>query len=329
MAVEDSILLTIPISSLKKVLDKHPNALIDVVKIIGLRLQRVTLYTLKTYFGLTSEAMIANQSLPPPNIGPKKNKSDADIDEYRICYVDDNDSPYRGMMCEKCLSKLQLVRCYGVNFCRVCFMRNSLHIFKSLLNLSDGMIWGNVVKQEQMMAGEVLGRQGTPLKNLYFLVDGVVSISEKLPTRETDCLVGEFHAGALLGSLSILTHEPSLFTYTFLTHATLFSISRENIFKGIDENPDIIVRLGMLILNDLKLFVRQVDFGLDWSHLEATQSLYKQGDPSDSAFVVLTGRLQSSVQQSTKSMLTGEYGRGEIVGLPETLTQVCVPLFTK
>ena len=318
VAVEDTVVLSIPILCLKLVLDKNPEALVNVVKIIGLRLQKVTLSTLKTYFGLSSNALLENQLLSK---SPFRKQYGADLDDYKICYVETSKKNSE-KICSKCLHKLKLVRCSGLNLCRICFMRSSVSIFQKILNLDDQVVLKQMVHQVNMKAGEMLGRLGQPFENLYFLVDGVICMSEEHPSNDSETLVDYFNGGAMLGSLSILTGEPSVFNYKLTTDCTLLAVSRINLFKSVEKNPDIIVKLGMQILNDLKLFVRQVDFGLDWIQLEATEVLYKQENVSDSAFVVLTGRLQSTALQSAKSMLTGEYGRGEIVGLPETLTQV-------
>ena len=50
--------------------------------------------------------------------------------------------------------------------------------------------------------------------------------------------------------------------------------------------------------------------------------LSRQCDPSDCVYIILNGRLRSVVQQpSGKKELVGEYGRGELVGIVEVLTQ--------
>jgi lysophospholipid hydrolase len=44
--------------------------------------------------------------------------------------------------------------------------------------------------------------------------------------------------------------------------------------------------------------------------------IYRQGDESDSTFVVLSGRLRSVITQSNgKKELVGEYGKGDLVGI--------------
>lgn len=51
-------------------------------------------------------------------------------------------------------------------------------------------------------------------------------------------------------------------------------------------------------------------------------SFSRQGDESDCTYIVLSGRLRSVITQvDGKKELVGEYGRGDLVGIVETLTQ--------
>lgn len=50
--------------------------------------------------------------------------------------------------------------------------------------------------------------------------------------------------------------------------------------------------------------------------------LFRQGDESDCTYIVLSGRLRSVItRHNGKKELVGEYGRGDLVGIVETLTQ--------
>lgn len=52
------------------------------------------------------------------------------------------------------------------------------------------------------------------------------------------------------------------------------------------------------------------------------RALYRQGDESDCTFIVLSGRLRSVITRNDgKKQLVGEYGRGDLVGVVETLTR--------
>lgn len=73
--------------------------------------------------------------------------------------------------------------------------------------------------------------------------------------------------------------------------------------------------------NGLKTKI-QVDFALDWLFLESGRALYRQGAESDSTFIVLSGRLRSVITYTDgKKELVAEYGKGDLVGIVEMVTQ--------
>jgi lysophospholipid hydrolase len=50
------------------------------------------------------------------------------------------------------------------------------------------------------------------------------------------------------------------------------------------------------------------------------RALYRQNDPSDSTYVILSGRLRSVIQTGeNKREFVAEYGRGDLTGIVETL----------
>lgn len=47
---------------------------------------------------------------------------------------------------------------------------------------------------------------------------------------------------------------------------------------------------------------------------------FRQGEKSDSTFIVLSGRLRSVImKEDGKKELTGEYGRGDLIGVVRTM----------
>nr|KAG5712083.1 hypothetical protein BaRGS_020809 [Batillaria attramentaria] len=87
------------------------------------------------------------------------------------------------------------------------------------------------------------------------------------------------------------------------------------------EEPFIVLNISILTVRRMSSFVRQIDFALDWQMTEAGKALFRQGDNSDSVYIVLTGRLRSVITLvGGKKEIVGEYGRGELVGIVEVLT---------
>ena len=110
------------------------------------------------------------------------------------------------------------------------------------------------------------------------------------------------------------------------------------------KHPNVVLQLARIVISRLSPFVRQIDFALDWIYIESGRALYRycsllilfqqdwwlsivsllnyrQGDESDCTYIVLSGRLRSVItHQNGKKELVGEYGRGDMVGIVETLT---------
>lgn len=56
--------------------------------------------------------------------------------------------------------------------------------------------------------------------------------------------------------------------------------------------------------------------------MESGRAVYRQGDESDSTFIVLSGRLRSVITyENGKKELVAEYGKGDLVGIVEMVTQ--------
>lgn len=61
--------------------------------------------------------------------------------------------------------------------------------------------------------------------------------------------------------------------------------------------------------------LREVETELEWLRLPGGSTLFKEGDPGDGLYIVLSGRLRIAVEaQGGEPDLIGEVGRGEIVG---------------
>ncbi|CAI5666660.1 unnamed protein product [Oreochromis niloticus] len=85
--------------------------------------------------------------------------------------------------------------------------------------------------------------------------------------------------------------------------------------------PKVVLNVAHAVLKRMSSFVRQIDFALDWMAVEAGRAVYRQGEKSDSTFIVLSGRLRSVImKEDGKKELIGEYGRGDLIGVVSTVT---------
>ena len=88
--------------------------------------------------------------------------------------------------------------------------------------------------------------------------------------------------------------------------------------------PDVTLQLANSVTAHMSPYVRSIDFALDWVLVESGKALYRQGDAADCTYVVLSGRLRSVAQRQPggRKELVAEFGRGELCGIVETLTEV-------
>jgi lysophospholipid hydrolase len=88
------------------------------------------------------------------------------------------------------------------------------------------------------------------------------------------------------------------------------------------KRPKVRLNIARTVIQRLSPFVRQIDFALGWVSVGCDKFLYRQDDKSDCTYLLLSGRLQSVVMDANdESKLVGEYGRGDLVGIVETLTE--------
>lgn len=88
----------------------------------------------------------------------------------------------------------------------------------------------------------------------------------------------------------------------------------------MSEQPRAVCGIAFDLVQRLSPIVRQIDFALDWTELEAGKALYRQGDEADTAYIILNGRVRSVVKRPDgKKELVDEFGRGETIGVVSTL----------
>ncbi|EGW07285.1 Patatin-like phospholipase domain-containing protein 7 [Cricetulus griseus] len=125
----------------------------------------------------------------------------------------------------------------------------------------------------------------------------------------------------MVGQLAVLTGEPLMFTIKANRDCSFLSISKAHFYEIMRKRPDIVLGVAHTVVKRMSSFVRQIDFALDWMEVEAGRAIYRQGDKSDCTYIVLSGRLRSVIRKDDgKKRLAGEYGRGDLVGVVETLT---------
>ncbi|CAN8198112.1 unnamed protein product [Coccothraustes coccothraustes] len=193
--------------------------------------------------------------------------------------------------------------------------------FSALMKLDNPALLNGKVTLHQVTAGTVLSRQGDQDVNVCFVVSGMLHVYQRKIDSEEDTCLFITHAGELVGQLAVLTGEPLIFTIKANRDCSFLSISKSHFYEIMREQPSVVLGVAHSVVKRMSPFVRQIDFALDWMEVEAGRAVYRQGDKSDCTYIVLNGRLRSVLRMDDgKKHLTGEYGRGDLIGVVEALT---------
>ncbi|XP_048732326.2 patatin-like phospholipase domain-containing protein 7 isoform X2 [Ostrea edulis] len=192
-----------------------------------------------------------------------------------------------------------------------------------LLNLQDESLLNGKLTLRKYRAGTTILNQGDQDASLLFVVAGTLKLLQHVVGKEQkEALLFNAYPGELVGALAVLTGEPSFFSIRCKYECRIVTISKEDFYSIMQAQPSVVLSVAHTSVVRMTPFVRQIDFALDWILTEAGKALFRQGDQSDHIYIVLTGRLRSVItKEDGKKELVGEYGRGELVGIVEVLTE--------
>uniref|UniRef100_A0A671W841 lysophospholipase n=1 Tax=Sparus aurata TaxID=8175 RepID=A0A671W841_SPAAU len=190
-----------------------------------------------------------------------------------------------------------------------------------IIQLQDPSLLEGRVTLHQVKAGSVVARQGDQEVSIQFVISGLLHVYQRMIDREEETRLFVTHPGELVGQLAVLTGEPLIFTVRAQRDCSFLSISKTHFYEIMRVEPKVVLNVAHTVVKRMSTFVRQIDFALDWMAVEAGRAVYRQGEKSDSTFIVLSGRLRSVImKEDGKKELIGEYGRGDLIGVVEALT---------
>ncbi|KRT79563.1 cNMP binding protein [Oryctes borbonicus] len=191
------------------------------------------------------------------------------------------------------------------------------------LGLDDDSILQGKIEVKEVTTGTLLMKEDS-IKDiaLIYIISGSLIVSQKtFDNQENEVHMFTAHSGDTVGGLAVITGEPSFFTIKVKHQSRIAIITKDDCYSLLKDNPKIVLHIAHMVVRRLSLFVRQVDFALDWVFLESGRAVYRQDDDSDSTFIVLSGRLRSVITQTNdKREVVAEYGKGDLVGIVEMVT---------
>ncbi|XP_036454331.1 LOW QUALITY PROTEIN: patatin-like phospholipase domain-containing protein 7 [Colossoma macropomum] len=192
-----------------------------------------------------------------------------------------------------------------------------------IIPLQDPSLLEGRVTLRQVKAGCVVAKQGDQDVSMQFVISGTLHVYQRMIDRNEDMCLFVTHPGELVGHLAVLTGEPLIFSVRAHRDCSFLSISKTHFYEIMRAEPRVVLNVAHTVVRRVSSFVRQIDFALDWMAVEAGRAVYRQGEKSDSTFIVLSGRLRSVImREDGKKELAGEYGRGDLIGVVEALTHM-------
>uniref|UniRef100_A0A8B9JPU5 lysophospholipase n=1 Tax=Astyanax mexicanus TaxID=7994 RepID=A0A8B9JPU5_ASTMX len=333
-----STILRLPASAFQSVFEKYPETLVRVIQIIMVRLQRVTFLALHNYLGLTTElfnsvrAQTYTHTYIPSFYFFGLDKTQVNMEDppsspvqYKVLLLP-HPSRIHTDKTEAVFAVFSTFSCLFF-FYSVYFEENCDHAAYAICGIplhrqqGDPSLLEGRVTLHQVKAGSVVARQGDQEVSVQFVISGLLHVYQRMIDREDETCLFVTHPGELVGQLAVLTGEPLIFSVRAHRDCTFLSISKTHFYEIMRAEPTVVLNIAHSVVRRMSPFVRQIDFALDWMAVEAGRAVYRQGDKSDCTFIVLSGRLRSVIlKEDGKKELTGEYGRGDLIGVVEALT---------
>uniref|UniRef100_A0A6B2ECE5 Neuropathy target esterase sws n=1 Tax=Phlebotomus kandelakii TaxID=1109342 RepID=A0A6B2ECE5_9DIPT len=342
-AMEPTQVIRLPMYAFKEVFDESPDILVRVVQVIMVRLERVTFTALRNYLGLHGELVYH-----PPKAAKKSEKVKSSpghrrtnstyLEEVMALYGHSGDRP--DMLADLATTECATGSCgRKLSATKMCDEK-SIHYVYALdcfvrelgLQDEDKHLLEGAMEVREYQAGATLIREGDNSDNvsLIFLLSGNLQVyqfrytyanSGSIKQENTEVHVLSIHPGEFDGGLAVITGEASLYTIRAKHFSRVALLSRSTVYNVMRERPKTVLDIANSVVRKLSPLVRQCDFALDWMFLESGRAVFRQDEPSDSTYIVLSGRVRSvATHANGKKEIVGEYGKGDLVGLVEMIT---------
>ncbi len=189
------------------------------------------------------------------------------------------------------------------------------------------------VEELHLEAGETLIRQGDPSDAMYLIVSGQVGVLDVSPGHP-EKLLAQLGPGQAVGELALWTGGVRSATVRTVSPVRALKLTREGFERFAKDHPEAVEAVDRFVglrLRKDRLAValevsgmfgdlaeptlRELEAELESEWIEAGTTLFRQGDPGDALYLVVSGRLRVSVDLSNEDpRFVTELGCGETVG---------------
>ncbi|XP_039765415.1 neuropathy target esterase sws isoform X10 [Pararge aegeria] len=347
-ALEDSQVIKLPMRAFQEVFKEYPDIFVRVIQIIMVRLQRVTFTALHQYLGLSAELVNPGREKRRPTTTASPGKSGKFVVDCGTSMHSPHHSE-RNLLDHMQQPDVQPTSSFqrskeGSSFKKhntdtmdeQALLQIATEAFVKELGLeNDDLLKGNVQVRDLPAGTYIMKEESHKLYYsimgepeivqdvaLVYLLSGALLVSQKVAEGEGEVHMFTAYPGEVEGGLAVLTGEPSFFSIRAKHFSRIGLLSKTTVYSIMRERPSVVLHIANTVVKRLSPFVRQVDFALDWVFLESGRAVYRQDEESGSTFIVLSGRLRSVITHPNgKKELVGEYGKGDLVGIVEMVTQ--------
>lgn len=207
---------------------------------------------------------------------------------------------------------------------------------------SAKMEFAESVELKHYKKDTIIVKEGSKGKGLFYVISGSIdvttsedngnqvlgSLSKNL--RSTSRLF-TVNVGGIAGYLSSLVGYKSFVNLIAKTDVYVGFLPVHTLEKLCDKYFFIYLRIAETLTTLLPPKLLKLDHALEWVHLNASETLFRQDDPANGIYVVLNGRLRQLQTPSspnernkhdTEPEIIGELAQGESFGEVEVLTAV-------
>jgi predicted acylesterase/phospholipase RssA/CRP-like cAMP-binding protein len=189
-----------------------------------------------------------------------------------------------------------------------------------------------VLRVVALRDGDVLVRQGAANRNLYLVTSGCLRVSSRTPDSESRVLF-DVQPGETVCEMGLLADDPSSTTVEAAGETSVLALVRDDFDRFCDAHPDVALHLMQslgrrLQIHQLSLalhlgysfailgpeLIRDLESELETLMLYGGEALFRQGEPADSLFLIVSGRVRVLRNEQDESRDVAELGPGEIVG---------------
>ena len=190
---------------------------------------------------------------------------------------------------------------------------------------------------KSLAAGEQLFAFGEVGDAMYIVVDG--GLQALIPGKDGESIaIAELGPHRIIGEIQLLTGGTRTATVRALTPARLIRFKRAIVDRLAETAPEALAEIHAMILrrlreNQLAVILtgyfgvlprdelHEIESLAEWRHLGQGQALFREGDPADSLFVLVSGSLGAERRQADGTdRLVGRVRPGELVGEMSLLT---------